>query len=210
MGQGQVKGKPLPKNELRSIKPLVSFSENEIHEWYSDFCQRSRKSDGDSSKFLNEEEFVKVYNSVYTNGNSEQFAKHVFRTFDKNGDGRLDFREFLIGMSMSGSSDPETLLSWAFKVYDIDSTGYIDRSEMTEIFKSVFRLLGPDRLHFEGVDKTPESLADEIFSKMDSNGDHKISRKEFFDGATSNPFVIRLLQCNPLDQVDGDGDSDVF
>jgi Ca2+-binding EF-hand superfamily protein len=135
MGQGQGKrGNALSRSEVRELKRHVSFSEEEIVDWYKDFQRRSRNMGGDS-QFLSEDEFVKVFNSVYTTGNSEQFAKHVFRTFDTNGDGKLDFREFMIGMSVSASTDQKKLLSWAFKLYDVDNTGYIDRDEMTEIIQ---------------------------------------------------------------------------
>lgn len=205
MGQGQAKGKALTKDEMRRVKRFVSFSEEEITEWYSDFDRRSLKlGDDRHSKFINEEEFVKVYKSVYTTGDSEKFAKHVFRTFDLKKDGRLDFLEFLIGMSVSGSSNPEKLTSWAFRLYDVDNTGYIDMPEMIEIIQSVYRLLGPVKLRLDGVDWTAESLAESIFTQLDRDRDQKISWREFNDGASLHPLVIRLLQCNPLEEFEDD------
>ena len=42
----------------------------------------------------------------------------------------LFLREFLMAINITAKGDPEKKLRWAFKMYDVDGNGEIDKNEM--------------------------------------------------------------------------------
>ena len=47
--------------------------------------------------------------------NLEEFCDHVFRTFDRDRNGFIDFKEFLLAIHVTSSGTPEDKLNWAFR-----------------------------------------------------------------------------------------------
>ena len=48
-------------------------------------------------------------------GNAEDFCSHVFRTFDSDDNGFIDFKEFLLAIDVTSAGSPEQKLNWAFR-----------------------------------------------------------------------------------------------
>ena len=82
---------------------------------------------------LTRKKFLEVYSGFFPEGNAEKFCEHVFRTFDADNSGKIDFKEFLLAINITSAGKPEEKLVWAFQMYDINGDGTIERSEMVEI-----------------------------------------------------------------------------
>ncbi len=82
---------------------------------------------------LTRAKFLEVYSGFFPEGNADKFCEHVFRTFDADNSGRIDFKEFLLAINITSAGKPEEKLQWAFQMYDINSDGTIEKSEMVEI-----------------------------------------------------------------------------
>ena len=124
---GQRSSKLAPRT-MEELKAQTNFTAEELQDWYKEF--RSSWPKG----VLTIEEFKKAYSSYFPLGDASEFAKHVFRVFDQNDDGRLDFREFICGFSVGLRGSVEEKLKFSFRIYDVDGNGFISPEEMVEIF----------------------------------------------------------------------------
>ena len=114
---------------LADLQHSTEFSEGEIREWYKNYIKDF------PSGWFTIDQFKDIYIQHFPNGDATKFAEHVFRTFDKDNDHQLDFREFMIALSVTARGGPKDRLRWAFQMYDIDENGFITKDECTEIVK---------------------------------------------------------------------------
>lgn len=54
---------------------------------------------------------------ILPDGDCETFVNQIFRIFDKDGSGTIDFREFMLATDMTSAGTVEEKLKWAFKVH---------------------------------------------------------------------------------------------
>jgi len=93
---------------------------------------------------LRPRQFSHIFRVFFPNTNADDFCRHVFRTFDTDQNGIVDFREYVLALHviMNGSDDER--LDWAFRLYDIDNNGVIDPEEVTEIARCILDLVTGD------------------------------------------------------------------
>ena len=65
---------------------------------------------------------LQIYSKCFPAGNAEEFCVHVFRTFDTDRNGTIDFKEFLLAIDVTSSGSPEEKLNWAFRCVSMFST----------------------------------------------------------------------------------------
>lgn len=190
-GEGKKLDK-LSKSDLEFLRNNTNFDEAVIREWHAGFhrdCPNGR---------LSPNKFVEVYKVFFPSGDAQAFCQHVFRTFDQDKSGFIDFKEFLLAINVTSSGTAEQKLKWAFRMYDIDGNGHIDLKEMTKIIKAIQEMLGTHQAPAAsgddaGFSSNPEDRANQIFQKMDTNHDNILEEKEFIEGCLNDKSLMHML-----------------
>ncbi|XP_037110541.1 guanylyl cyclase inhibitory protein [Syngnathus acus] len=127
---------------------------------------------------------------------SAEYAEEIFRTLDKNEDGLVDFREYVMAISMLVEGSAVERLRWSFKLFDKDGDGAIIREEMLGIMQAVYKMNEAVDLN-EPNSLTAEECTDQLFLRLDKDKNAIISVEEFIEGALDDDWIRKMLECDP-------------
>ncbi|XP_010736010.1 recoverin [Larimichthys crocea] len=186
---GNTKSGAVSKEILEELKLNTKFSETEIVQWYENFkrqCPTGR---------ISKEEFQDIYSKFFPDGDAQTYAQHVFRSFDTNADGTLDFKEYIIALHMTSTGKTNKKLEWAFSLFDVDKNGYITKSEVREICTAIFKLIPRNELSaLPNDENTAEKRADKLWRFIAKGDNERVAEEEFIQGVLDNEVALRLIQ----------------
>lgn len=78
--------------------------------WYKGFVKDCPDGNLQRAKVL------EVCGQILPIEGAESFVDQIFRIFDKDGNGFIDFKEFMMAIDMTKAGTTEEKLKWAFKV----------------------------------------------------------------------------------------------
>ena len=173
----------LTDEDIEFIMSNTDLDRGQILRWHQDFkekCPQNR---------LNKSQFILFYKHLIpgesTSLDHDRFCEAVFRAFDTDSNGYVDFAEFLLAFWIRASGSLKDKLAWLFEVYDTDRSNYITESELTSMLKLV--------LSIKNIKEDPREKTREIFLRIDRSKDGKISRQEFIAGCTQDEKLRNLL-----------------
>ena len=136
-----------------------------------------------------------------------------------DGDGHIDFREFMLALYVLSNGTPEENLkqvkNWdlasfkssarwyfqmsvlqIFRIFDIDRDGTVSQKEVTRIVKDLFHLVkkedNPDNV-------TLEAMAIKAFKEMDIDEDGQVTKEEFVKACLSQEGLVKMLTLKVVD-----------
>ncbi|KAI3382831.1 hypothetical protein SNEBB_002040 [Seison nebaliae] len=168
--------KPIPceltKKQVKFLSSVTDLSDLDIIGWYRGFILENPNG------YMTKKCFIDSYRRMFPQGRPDKFAKIVFNAFDTNENSVIEFEEFLVVINISHNGTVVDKLTWTFNLHDLDKNGYVDEWETFSITKAVYKLLGKQvQKHI-----SPRDRAKEIFAKLDTDHDKKITINEFIDG----------------------------
>ena len=153
--------------------------------------------------YMTRKQFIAVYKSLCSKDNAERFASHIFRALDLDKSDTIDFREFLIGLSMTSTiSSPETKLEWIFQVFDIDGNGILTRNECLEVIDAIARfnqsqIIDQHNSKSEQLVIAAKRSMMKIFDNICDDEHDVLTMAQFVDRCSKDEFISQLLASTP-------------
>merc|ERR1711937_274550 len=124
-----------------------------------------------------------------------KMEKHVFRIYDTNNDGYIDFPEFMIVFYIMSDGTPEEVLGKIFRVFDVNSDDSITKKELTRLIKDMYGLLNNDNPE----QASEKFIATSAFAEMDKDADGKITKEEFISACLGQEQFSKMLALKIID-----------
>jgi Ca2+-binding EF-hand superfamily protein len=157
-------------DDLEYLSEQTQLSNQAIFDIFAKFSQEL-----DHTTELDKEQFVRLYCSLRAEGEEKmkKIAEFAFHAFDRDKNGKIDFKEFIIAFSLTTRGNLRDKLNYTFDMYDVDSSGYVEVGEIRRVLDAMLSLLEAD-----SQSGTSESIAQECLKILDTHKDGRITRGE--------------------------------
>merc|ERR1712154_612822 len=206
---GQKNGKPyLGPSEARDIADASGMTVDEVRYRFEDFCAEF------PSGQMKPEHMKKLLGKALPKQAVNKMEKYVFRIFDADGDGMIDFSEFLpifflgYGSINQFDKDCETYLRKMFNVFDTENKGWVGENELVQLVQDMAKYALPGKPATE----VSEEAIKTAFNQVDLDSDGKLTVEEFIsvcNGGEPNiitelvsslTFLLEDIGLKPTDQ----------
>ena len=187
---GSKNGKPVLREEdIAALSQSSGLDEVQVREAFNSFIAEHPNGR------MKPKEFTKMMSQALPKKDASKMEKHVFRAYDTNNDGYIDFVELMVIFYIMSEGTPEEVLGKIFRVFDVNSDGTISKKEMTRLIKDMYGLLKTEDPNLAAKD----FMAKSAFAEMDKDEDGKVSLDEFITACLSQEEFSKMLAIKVID-----------
>lgn len=169
------------------------FTVSDVEALYELFMKLSSSITNDG--LIHKEEFQLA---LFRNSRTKNlFADRIFDLFDLKRNGVIEFGEFVRSLGVfHPNAAVEEKIDFAFRLYDLRQTGFIEREELKEM---VIALLHESDLVLS--EDVVDTIVDKTFSEADLKADGRIDREEWEELVKKYPTLIKNITLPYLKDI---------
>ena len=119
---GSKNGKPVLRDEdVIALSQSSGMTKEDVRESFNAFIAEHPNGK------MKPKDFREIMSSALPKKDASKMEKHVFRVYDTNNDGHVDFVEFMVVYFILSEGTPEEVLEKIFRRFDVNSDGTITK-----------------------------------------------------------------------------------
>ena len=191
----------LHPSAIQYLVARTGFSATEIRRLHRCFRQACKNTSAGHID-LNRVHFTALYKQAFAEADSLRFSEIAFRLFDTDGNGKVNFNEFVTLMNLHLKCERGEKLDMLFRLYDLAGNQYISRGEAERVISALHGLNGG--LVPREATVSPDVVTNAIFRHIVTSQQKELNKETFVKLALESSTLRLLLEgtlkaiCRPF------------
>lgn len=154
----------------------------------------SEKSSPSATEGIDRTIFRELLHNTFNIITEDTLIERMFVCWDKESEGVIKLQPWILGLDLFLRGTEREKMGFCFKVYDLNSDGFITKDEIFQLFKNCLIKQPGEEDPDEGV----RDLSELALKKLDVDHDGKISFEDYEMTVKDEPLLLEAFgQCLP-------------